>query len=293
MVTAKVPGYVVALPDDYTLPLTSEFATLRHRCIAGRSSNLSAKRNLGLLIAHLMGVNVFFCDDDIRGISVHMLKCAQGALEDNAIAGFLANDFPDNSVVRHAYRLTGGDQATFLSGNALAVNIMKLNAFFPNIYAEDWLFCHDAVEAHTAVSLGEVRQLRYDPFDPKRAASEEFGCVLATEGLYSLLAMGASFRDATYEYWDSAIKRRRDFIDDVTTHLSSMPGNDDSRISRVRACLSASRIRLDDITPKDLIGYVKAWRDDIARWQDRLTTLPAGLSLDEAISYLRGLGFWH
>lgn len=247
---ADVHGFVVELPRDYVLPMSADFVTGRHE-FADHTSNLSDKRNLGLLLSRLTATNVFFLDDDIRGLSAKQLRQSGGVLRSGcSVAGKLAE-----------------------------------TAFFPKIYNEDWLFMHDAVESREAAVLDAVRQLPYESFrDPARAVSEEFGDVLA-EGVYYLLAMGTSFREIGEDYWLFAVQRRKRFINNITEHLTAKSGYD-KRVPLALASLKAAKSRLDTFTPRDLTTYIKVWRDDIGRWQERVGKLPKDLSLSEAAAFL-------
>ena len=88
-----------------------------------RLGDLSAKRNIGLLLARLVGWHgVLFLDDDIRDVSPRTVRAAGDALRPGRATGMIAADFPDNSVVCHAARLAGLRQDVFVSGSALAVD---------------------------------------------------------------------------------------------------------------------------------------------------------------------------
>ncbi len=272
--------------DNYVVPFMAQFATTTHHRVTNRKSNLSAKRNLGLLLGHLTSTNLFFLDDDIRNMTAAKLQGAGYALKDHAVAGFLSYEFPDNSVVRHAYRLSGGDQAVFIAGNSLAVNTSAIESFFPNVYNEDWLFFHDAIKQKRAATVGLVNQLPYDPFMPSRTTSEEFGCVLATEGLYTLLASGKPHTDADKKYWSEALTRRKIFVSEVKERLNKS-GRRDAQFMRALLCLEAALHELEQYTPTDFTSYVKAWRKDLREWKELLRDLPTGLSLPEAINFIQ------
>ena len=99
---------IAPIPDGWRHPL------FPHRTSAGefqsasasRGSDLSAKRNLGLLLARLQGWNkIVFIDDDITISRPDRFARLAGQLENNQVAGMLVRQFPDNSVVCHARRL--------------------------------------------------------------------------------------------------------------------------------------------------------------------------------------------
>ncbi|HEX4723433.1 MAG TPA: hypothetical protein VH333_13020, partial [Pseudonocardiaceae bacterium] len=100
----------------------------------------SAKRNAGLLLAGLMGwQRIVFLDDDITVPKPADLERAAYLLNRYTAVGLAISAFPDNSVVCHAHRATGGDQGTFIGGGALVVGTESAS-FFPQIYNEDWFF---------------------------------------------------------------------------------------------------------------------------------------------------------
>jgi len=284
MTRAGVKGCVIDMPRDYQNPLTDSFATLKHPRIAGRKGNLSAKRNAGLVYGYITSQNLFFLDDDIRGLSAQRLAHAGAQLDLHKIAGFSAANHPDNSVVCHANRLAGNEQGNFISGSSLGVNATTVQSFFPNIYNEDWLFCHGAIQDRSIALMGGVRQLPYNPFDPERAASEEFGDVLA-EGLNYLLTVGGSLDLATEDFWRYYIWYRRTFIAGITKCLTKLSDGSHDQAAQALVALSASRQTLGILTPQDFVSYIQAWRDDTDRWKDLLATLPQGLSTKEAVHF--------
>ena len=86
-------------------------------------TDLSMKRNLGLVLARMLGWHrIFFLDDDIRDITHPDLQSTVNMLGSFSAAGLWVTDFPDNSIVCHANRMTDGAQDVFVSGAALAVD---------------------------------------------------------------------------------------------------------------------------------------------------------------------------
>ena len=190
---------VVEMPEECDRWILSGFDTTRWvhdgtgKGVCGaRNSDLSVKRNTGLLLARMLGwERIFFMDDDIRSITADTVLSAVSLLgadgQGYRTAGMSVEKYPDNSVVCHARREVGEFQDVFVSGAALAVDCRVPFDFFPDLYNEDWLFFYrNAAEERLATPGSLVEQLQYDPFaDPQRAASQEFGDVIA-EGLYAL-----------------------------------------------------------------------------------------------------------
>jgi pimeloyl-ACP methyl ester carboxylesterase len=284
MLSAGVNGYVVYMPKDYQVPFTATFSTLKHPRTVGRKSNLSTKRNVGLIYGHITGQNLFFLDDDIRGLSAQRLGQLGAHLDRYAIAGFSASDYPDNSVVCHANRLAGNEQTNFISGSSLGVNATTVQSFFPNIYNEDWLFCNDAIRGHDIVLMGGVQQLSYNPFTPKRAVSEEFGDVLA-EGLNYLLTVGATYSMGDEDFWRYFLWRRHTFIVGIARRLTALTGDNSNPAIQALTALDASRRTLATFVPDDFISYIQAWRDDTDRWNNLLATLPRDFSTQNAMRF--------
>ena len=72
---------------------------------ARRHSDLSAKRNLGLVLSRLLGWSrVLFLDDDITELNPADMRQASGLLDTHDAVGLHVGGFPDNSVVCHAYK---------------------------------------------------------------------------------------------------------------------------------------------------------------------------------------------
>jgi hypothetical protein len=267
-----------------TLPA---FAT--DRLLAGTAlaptSDLSVKRNLGLLLAHRAGWRrILFLDDDIQVHDAGELSRAAALLDDFDAVGLGNEGYPDNSVVCHAYRHVGGKQDSFIGGGAMLVRTDKVDSFFPNIYNEDWFFLLGKGVPVRAARAGRMRQRRYDPYaNPGRAAAEELGDTLA-EGLFWLLDGGNSL-DATAEwsYWGRALHRRRQLLD----HVMAAVRADDDRRPAILAALTAARSRSAFITTRLCHDFVTAWHADVDRWRAHVAE-PAVPGLERFLS-LAGL----
>jgi len=281
---------VTDLPEGYSHRLF-EFATscltsddIPEPC-ATRSTDLSMKRNLGLVIARMLGWgNVFFMDDDIRDINSADLHRTVSMLEHYRSVGMRVTSFPDNSVVCHAHRETGEFQDVLVSGSALAVDCAAPVSFFPDIYNEDWLFFYDDVTEGRLGSSGlNATQLRYDPFEnPQRAARQEFGDVLA-EGLYALLHGGDGASSATRYYWEEFLAARIGFLDAIIGRAGAAPaGIRDKMLAAVRAARECST----QINPDRCAHYVRLWRSDLADWEQKLKAISAMPDIHAALNWL-------
>jgi hypothetical protein len=252
-----------------------------------RRSDLSAKRNLALMLSRMRGWSrILLVDDDITGLHPEQIRQAVGLLDTHNAVGLQIQGFPDHSVVCHAYRLAGGCQLSFIGGGALAIEVERCNSFFPDIYNDDWFFMLDSKgRLQPIAQAGQVLQESFDPFVQERAQDEELGEVLA-EGLYWLLDQGAPVSAANHEHWAGFLTRRRRFIGKVQGMV-----NKDVRLSadekkhRV-AALEASLSRLEQISPDLCEAYLRAWVSDREDWRRHVSTLPAGLSLPQAVRHL-------
>jgi hypothetical protein len=280
-----VPGLVTARP-----PADRRFA---------RDSDLSLKRNLGLLLARVAGWDrVLFLDDDISGARAAEVRAAAGLLRDYPVVGLRNDDklgYPDNSVVCHAYRTVGGGQDSFVGGGAVAVSPGRIGCFFPDVYNEDWFVFFGAVPI--AVT-GRVVHKPYDPFaTPERAQAEEFGDCLA-EGLFWLLdevpvedlsraeqGRARLEQAGTYEFWCSFLARRQSFLREVLGRLWRWDGKPDQR-DRMIASVEAAQRWNSYVTPGACVRYVRQWRQDVHTWQRHLANLPDRHPLDQALKEL-------
>ncbi len=254
-----------------------------------RNSDLSMKRNAGLLLARLLGwERIFFLDDDIRAVSadavLSMVSLLGATDRGYRTAGMSVKKYPDNSVVCHARREVGEYQNVFVSGSALAVDCRAPFDFFPDLYNEDWLFFYrDAAEERLATPGSLAKQLPYDPFaDPQRAARQEFGDVIA-EGLYALLHNRLGVEAADEEYWKRFLEQRYKVLDDIIRRLPALPWE---RRMKIREAIGTAKLVLRDITADVCWEYVAAWQRDLVQWEKLLANLSRASSLHDALAMM-------
>jgi hypothetical protein len=281
---------VISLPDDYRhdlldFPALAKIKEDLPQACSLYVTDLSMKRNVGLVLARMLGWRrIFFLDDDIRDINPADVQSTVSMLGSHPVAGMRVSRFPDNSAACHAHRETGGLQDVFITGAALAVDCEQDIGFFPDIYNEDWLFFFDnASRGQLGGSGREVTQLRYDPFaDPERAAWQEFGDVLA-EGLYTLLDRDRKVEHATSEYWSYFLTARQRFLEAIIHRSdSAKPQVKEKLLSSVEAALKCSIT----IEPRLLERYVRLWRHDLRDWQRRIAKVGRMSSLEVALKEL-------
>jgi hypothetical protein len=279
---------IVDLDQPYRTDLLPSFRTDEFAdAIAGAYGDLSLKRNLGLLLGRLAGwPTLLFLDDDLFDVNPSDVRRAVGALQHHTAVGMPAKDFPDNSVVCHARRFTTGvQQDVFVSGSALAVNVLAADSFFPHVYNEDWLFLAPHLQGRAVAERGEVRQRFFNPFDsPQRAVRQEFGDVLA-EGLVGHLHGDHPDGPPTKTYWRDFLKRRAELIAAAAAGCRSRTRVNPYARDALRS-LEQSEATLARITPTLLDEYVEAWRLDLDAWREHLVGIECTGSLDAALETL-------
>jgi hypothetical protein len=279
----RTPGaraLIAQIPLDWNHP---KFPTRTsdeqfQRASANRESDLSAKRNLGLLLARLHGWNkIAFVDDDVTLSQTDNIARLAGQLDEYQVAGMVVRRHPDNSVVCHARRLAGLSQDVFVTGAVLGVHCNSLPlSFFPDMYNEDWFFFAKEAAARKLPRVGNARQAEYDPFaSPDRARREEFGDVLG-EGLYALIGQqdgsvpfDEQLQSATGTYWLRFIEARREAIVEGKNALWGFLDRDggSGHMFSALESLNAAENQLDAITAELCVNFINAWRDDLDDWQ--------------------------
>ena len=266
---------VVNVPPGYCLPGV-KFATTKLLDLdflpsrVNPNGDLSAKRNIGVLLARKLGwQRIFFLDDDIRDLNASDILDAASMLGPLDAVGMRSVDYPDNSVVCHGHRETGAYQDVFIGGSALAVNVADRMPFFPDIYNEDWFHFYQAAATRKLGWSGrDVTQLCYDPFaDPRRAAEQEFGDIMA-EGLFGLLHFRLGTERATGDYWQAFLTARMRFLAGVRDRADTV---EPYLRQRIATSVDAAEDCAKRIEPRLCADYVSLWLQDLARWDQHLT----------------------
>ncbi|GAA0942925.1 hypothetical protein GCM10009554_35870 [Kribbella koreensis] len=293
-------GLIIDVPAGYPQswqPLTS--ASAFQTVSAGRSSDLSVKRNIGLRLARMRGwKKILFVDDDIFQLKAQQLDRLAAQLDRHPVAAMASREFPDNSVVCHARRLAKFRQDVFVSGAVLGVNTQHSEmSFFPDVYNEDWFFFSRHAAERSLPKVGEVRQQEYQPFaDPWRARREEFGDLLA-EGMYTLFESqhGLNFKDqlraaASSRFWQQVKEGREFVIQETTDRLTSLQNKgrtvDTWRIAEALESLAAAGDQLQRISPDVCVEFIASWREDESRWKSALAADGTSLTERDALDRL-------
>jgi hypothetical protein len=304
-----VRGIVVQIDEGYRLPdLTFDTSSAAFTSVsAARSTDLSVKRNVGLLLARLNGWRrIAFIDDDIT-VSAQDIARLGHQLNNHQIAGMTCRIYPDNSVFCHARRLAKMSQDVFVTGAVLGVNCSDLPLpFFPDIYNEDWFFFAEAAARRRLTKVGEARQAEYDPYRrTERASHEEFGDLLA-EGLYAVIESlnpSADLRHpdgffpsvaalATEKYWSTYIDVRRIEVREVWSRLRDLTDRGDCGddvFNALRSLDAAEKRYLDaknPITPQHCVAFLDALHGDIVKWNRLYQGTNTVRSTDDAMRRL-------
>jgi pimeloyl-ACP methyl ester carboxylesterase len=248
----------------------------------------SRKRNLGLLVARMLGWRtVLFLDDDIRGLDASEVCFATAGLHTAATVGFAVEDWSDHSVVSRAHQLSSVAEDLLVGAAALIVDpTAPLLGHFPAIHNADRLFLYDALVHRKVQRAPEpVQRARHDALtDLRRAGAEEFGEVIGA-GLVAYARHRGRWPVPLYEaYWREFLECRREFLAGVVRKLeegSSSP----RRLIAARAVRTAER-RHEVITPTTCVRFYQHWRRERRIWQERLARLQPAKSVGEALHML-------
>jgi hypothetical protein len=292
-VDAGVDLIAIDLPPEHgRLHLPSwETSRLLAGSVFARRTDVSAKRNLALMLSYMLGWSrILFLDDDITRLDPGDVSTAGRLLAVHNAVGLRNDGYPDNSVVCHAYRMAGGSQSTFVGAGALAIDLTRSRSFFPDIYNDDWFFLLDGDKyLQSTTTTGHVSQYPYDPFrTPERARGEELGDVLA-EGLYWLLDQDQSIMNADQSHWSMFLARRGQFIQDTLDRVAGADIDAHEKARRI-AALRGSLGRLALITPELCERYLKAWAADREQWRHHVALLPTRMQRPAALAALSRRG---
>jgi glycosyltransferase involved in cell wall biosynthesis len=277
--------HFVDMPAE--LPLLPRFRTssVLRKARMERVTDVSAKRNVGLAVARMAGLkSALFLDDDMRIRSIRQLRVAAGLSRTFDVVGMNLKGYPDNSVVCHANRDSGGHQDTFVGGGALVAATDRPVSLFPDIYNEDWFFLLAENRLRSVTTTGEAFQKEYDPYaNVRRARLEEFGDVLA-EGIFSLLDDGKPFIGAGTDFWISFINDRHRFIGRTIEAVEKTSLERLRRRKMIRSLEAAREQLVKKVNPKLCVDFVDAWAEDLSTWHTFMANLPTGLSIEKALA---------
>lgn len=285
----------IDLPPDYR-PMWPRLKTSEHVLSHQRRNDVGVKRNLGLVLARARSwKNILLLDDDVRRLrsdvgpdspdfGVGNIADALNALTQEGIrcAGWVAEQFADNSVVCHARRLAGLPQDKFVGGGALLLRCDGRLPFFPATYNEDWLFLHrlmvrDGRRHRTLIEGGRVGQDPYRVYVGRRARAEELGDVLG-EGLFNLLTRPESdfvHLCTSLDYWREVVAARSRMIGEVIDELGRLDDRQSGQaIGALRAALGVHD--LAESGPEHMVTYCRSWLQDLELWGDWLSTVTEG-----------------
>ncbi|WP_037070320.1 MBL fold metallo-hydrolase, partial [Pseudonocardia acaciae] len=288
----------IDVPNDYRHELL-EFETSRHPAASfARTTDVSRKRNIGLLLAKMLDwKKIVFLDDDIV-VHPDQLDALGAALDRESVAGLSVTYSRDYSVsgrILRRYEVRSDLEFFNFSGGAMGVAVDADHGFFAEVGGEDILFALDAYHRHSLTFAGTALQYSFGDGDPARAAAEEFGDVLADEAFRS----SRGYRDGSSSFWaDGAMA-------DVLGHSSYWAGVIAHRLADLRAAAamnhgeprSTAMLRAamdryepgrpDSITAESFAEFVRAYLADYRRWRSAWNSLPAMPGMDDALRHLR------
>ena len=294
-------------PEGYSQHFETTYTSIAY----GSARDTPQKRNLGLLLARLMGWEmVFFLDDDVAITKDQLYKAIDLLHHGNAaVAGFSARSFPDNSVVVHARRLVNGPIDSFIGTGAMAVRTDRpILSFFPHIYNEDWLFLlvYCLFGDQDVVWAGMISQRSYNPFqNASRAKVEEPGDILGESLVRLAMSIRTDLREessfeaamqkltklANKAFWESEINNRVSFIQETREKLRQTSPLTSHRRQALKA-LDCSLERLlgtdgqSGIRAEEFSQWMQAWMHDLQQWNKLELPSARSRSLEEAVKVL-------
>jgi hypothetical protein len=250
------------------------------------STDISVKRNIGMAVARMSGwESVLFLDDDIDIEHPEHVLDAASILDEYDMVGLANKGYPDNSVVCHARRDVGLDQDTFVGGGALLVPPQRTSSFFPHIYNDDWFFLLGQYGLNSVTLVGAVEQQPYDPYDPDRSKTQEFGDCLA-EGVFALLDDNKPVSAADHHYWDAFLDERRQLIDEVIAAVRNPQFDKPGQREQMHDALHAALLCHQAVSPDLCVDYLRAWQSDRSQWLGFLNGLPTFGDPVKALAWL-------
>jgi glycosyltransferase involved in cell wall biosynthesis len=304
----NIVAYAIELPTgrtDLLKGITFQTSTNEELLAftSGKTRDLSTKRNIGLIVAKMLGwERLMFLDDDIYDIDKQDVDALAAGLNDHNVSVIIPGEYPDNSVACHAYRLGRGRQGQFAGASGMGVRCDRDDLpFFPNIYNEDWFFFAEDAARRKLPNVGTSKQWKYNPYeDPKRAIKEEFGDLLA-EGLYARLDRDRDIAGVTVAYWRKFVGSRERFLARVgrrlvlagaryrlkrltTRNVDAVAKGDEIRAAQVS--IQAAQGQLSDITPELCQKFIDRWQEDLVTWRSYLGGLQPAQSVADALEQL-------
>ena len=247
------------------------------------------KRNLGLLVARMLGWRtVLFLDDDIRGLDAADVCRSTGGLQRSSAVGFEVERWSDRSVVGRIDPTGTARHGGVVGAAALLIDgTSPLLKHFPAIHNADWLFLYDALlHGKVQQAPGRVHRLvDAAAVNAHRAGSQEFGEVIRTGLMHYVRHRGRALVPLHEGYWREILAGRREFIDEVADRLTAPTPN--PHVVTARNVVREAEQRHAAITPASCVRFYQHWRRERRIWQERLTAVrPAG-SVGEALHRLR------
>lgn len=230
--------------------------------------DLPAKRNQAIIHSKRLGFDkILLLDDDIRGLTKHIITSGANALNEYHIVGLFVNNFPDTSVIGHIELELGLDIETFISGSCLFLNLDNADLFGPFIpmYNEDWLSMIPSILKNKVASIGVIEQKAYNPYqDVNLAAWQEPGEIIV-EGLYTLIASNSYEYRFYNKFWDDFLLVHRESLK-ALLHNS----NFDIHKNIISKALHVSNI----VNSDNCLEFISHFENDRITWKSKIRDLP-------------------
>ena len=203
------PLHPAAPPEGISLLTSTDEKLLA--VTSGQTRDLSTKRNLGLLIAKMLGwERPKFLDDDIYGISKAEVDAPAAGLVHHNVSVLIPDEFPDNSVAATPTAWAAENRASSPAQASMGLRCDRDDlAFFPNIYNEDWFFFADEAANRQIIQVGYLAaEGVLAVCGSERAVKEEFGDLRWPRACTGVLKRGWEIPSVDAAFWDKFIESR-------------------------------------------------------------------------------------
>lgn len=276
--------------------------------------NLPPKRNAGLALGEIAGLeSLFFQDDDIKA-SLIALQSLMRMLHGRRLASLENEGFEDRDITQHAkrdilryhvsglwYSMLKGPKCGQGSGNSTVVNPQTIDGMFPDAtYNEDLeLFLRNLKNDQAGLSSEYYIQAKHDPFrDPQRAVEEVWGDLI-TDGIHALDGYFENPEAYSKDYWEEVIDARtREYKwliksvgarrNDQYMNRFAFPRSDDpgyraffdpmpeEQRTKMRNSLMAGQAINDSLSGGEIAAYLPVLEEDQQQWNSIRRDFPRG-----------------
>ncbi len=250
----------IDVPEPAQLRLPElETSRLLAGTIFERRTDLSTKRNLALVLSHMLRwKRVVFLDDDIRVPDPDDLSKAVGLLDTHTAVGLGIGGFPDNSVVCHAFRdgwrLAGDVHRRWGPGRRGEAQPLVL----PQYLQRGLVLragCGEAAAVGRDRGRGPPVSLRPLPVPSGRGRRNSAMCSPRARSGCSTRASPP--RMVTWRTGGTSWTKRKRFIEQVLGMVEGTAAIEPAERARMVEALKAALGRLAPITPELCVAYLQ------------------------------------